>query len=383
VNRSLLVVMFGAFVAQTTEYLPIGLLPQIGHSLGVSDGSVGVLVTGYAWFAALTAVPFTLATNRLDRRTLFLGLLAVIAVANLFAAVSSGYAMLAGVRIVTALTHGVFWSILATFATRLAPEMPASRALAWAFGGISLAVVAGVPLATAIGQLAGWRAAFGFFAVLAAIMLLTGMHLLPSVSGHGHEDGDRGFPHGNAPLFGAALVTAFIIAAHFCSYTYVVPLLTTVVGVPAPRLPLLLLVFGLAGTAGTIIAGWVGRQPSAMALVAAIGIVVSQILMMLVGLRPSVAWLEMALWGGSISSLIVGLQGWVLKLAPDRADAASALYVAAFNIGIGSGAMLGGLSLDVAGYKAVLAVGGAIGAIACVSFSLPQFFARRASTQPN
>jgi MFS transporter, DHA1 family, L-arabinose/isopropyl-beta-D-thiogalactopyranoside export protein len=87
-NCSLLVLMFGAFVAQTTEYLPVGLLPQISHSLGVSDASVGVLVAGYAWIAALTAVPFTLVTNRLDRRALFLGLLAVIVVANLFAAVA-------------------------------------------------------------------------------------------------------------------------------------------------------------------------------------------------------------------------------------------------------------------------------------------------------
>jgi DHA1 family L-arabinose/isopropyl-beta-D-thiogalactopyranoside export protein-like MFS transporter len=99
--------MLGVFVAQTTEYLPIGLLPQIGQSLGVSDGAVGDLVTGYACLAALTAVPFTLATNRFDRRTVFLGLLAIISVANLFAAVSPGYVMLAGMCIVTALTHGV------------------------------------------------------------------------------------------------------------------------------------------------------------------------------------------------------------------------------------------------------------------------------------
>jgi DHA1 family L-arabinose/isopropyl-beta-D-thiogalactopyranoside export protein-like MFS transporter len=152
----------------------------------------------------------------------------------------------------------------------------------------------------------------------------------------------------------------------------VVPLLTAVAGVPEPRLPLLLFLFGLAGTAGTIIAGCSGWRPSVMALVAAIGIVVSQTLMMLAGLRPSFAWLEMILWGGSISALIVGLQGWILELAPRRADAASALYVAAFNIGIGGGAMIGGLSLDVAGYKAVLAAGIVIGVIACARFPLLQ-----------
>jgi predicted MFS family arabinose efflux permease len=97
-NRYLLIVMLGAFVAQTTEYLPIGLLPQIGYSLGVSGAHVGILVTGYAWLAALTAVPFTLATNRLDRRTLFLALLAVIAMANLsYTYVESLLTVVAGV----------------------------------------------------------------------------------------------------------------------------------------------------------------------------------------------------------------------------------------------------------------------------------------------
>src|SRR6476661_1292695 len=116
----LLIVMLGAFVAQTAEYLPIGLLPEISRNLQVSESAVGALLTGYAWLAAATAVPLTLATNRLGRRGLFLGLIGVVSLANILAALSPNYAVLTLMRAVTALTHGVFWSILASFATRTA-----------------------------------------------------------------------------------------------------------------------------------------------------------------------------------------------------------------------------------------------------------------------
>ncbi|RKP49665.1 MFS transporter [Pararobbsia silviterrae] len=379
-NRPLFIVMLGAFAAQTTEYLPIGLLPQVGRGLGVSDSDVGMLVTGYAWLAAVTAIPMTLATKRMNRRTLFLRLLAVIAIANLLAALSHGYAMLAAMRIVTALTHGVFWSVLASFATRLAPEMPPRRALAWAFGGISLAVVAGVPLATAIGQAAGWRMAFGVFGILAACLSLVGARGLPSVASQ-HRDSNSELPRGNAPLYGAALVTALIIAAHFCAYTYIVSLLLNVAVVPDAHVPLFLFVFGMAGAVGTGMSGWLGVKPAAMALTAALCLVGNQALMMLAARVPGVAWLNMIVWGSAISMLIVGLQGWVLELAPHQADSASALYVAAFNTGIGGGAWIGGIALAAGGDRFVLPVGVMLGLIACLCFSLPSIVGRRTSAK--
>ena len=370
--------MLGAFVAQTTEYLPIGMLPHIARSLAVSDSDVGILVTGYAWLAGATAIPLTLATKRVNRRTLFSGLLGVIAMANLLASLSPGYAMLATMRVLTALTHGVFWSILASIAIRLAPDVPPGRALAWAFAGISLAMVVGIPLATEIGQREGWRAAFGVFGILAAIMSLTGKQLMPSIANHELETRGR-IPRGNTPLYAAVLATALIIASHFCSFTYIASLLVSVAGAPQTHVPLLLLAFGASGAVGTLISGWIDAPPAATAFTAAFCIVGSQALMMFSRSLPCVAWLDMILWGSSISVLIVGLQGWTLKLAPHQADSASALYVAAFNAGIGAGAMVGGVSLDTGGDRAILMVGVTLGLIACACFSLPSFFASRTS----
>jgi DHA1 family L-arabinose/isopropyl-beta-D-thiogalactopyranoside export protein-like MFS transporter len=311
----------------------------------------------------------TLATSRLDRRWLFLGLLGVVTLANVFAAVSPNYTALAVMRVITALTHGVFWSILAAFATRVAPKMPTGRALAWAFGGISLAIVAGVPSANAIGQWAGWRVAFGTLAALGLVTIIAGGRWLPSVAADPRTFARASLP-GDTRLYGVVSVTALIVAAHFCGYTYIVPLLDRVIHASKSDIPLLLLLFGSAGALGTAIAGWLGERPIILALFAAIGIVTSQALMALGGDTPSLAWLEMALWGASISVLIIGLQGWVFELVPKQADAGSALYVAAFNLGIGAGAMVGGLVLEAGNERAVLWTGITLGTMACAALAM-------------
>jgi MFS transporter, DHA1 family, L-arabinose/isopropyl-beta-D-thiogalactopyranoside export protein len=177
------------------------------------------------------------------------------------------------------------------------------------------------------------------------------------------------WPRGNARLCGAVIVTGLIVAAHFGGYTYIVLLVCRVAGVPTASVPVLLLLFGGAGAAGTALAGWSGQRPAVLALLAAVGIVSGEALMAVMPPLPLFAWLDMLLWGASISVLIIGLQGWVLELAPEQPDTASALYVAAFNLGIGSGALVGGLILPVAGEQAVLWTGIMLGSAASVALA--------------
>jgi DHA1 family L-arabinose/isopropyl-beta-D-thiogalactopyranoside export protein-like MFS transporter len=365
----LLIVMFAAFVAQTTEYLPIGLIPAIRQDLGVSEAAVGVLVTGYAWIAAATAVPFTLLTGRLDRRTLLLGLIAVITLSNALGAISPGYAMLAATRMLTALTHGVFWSILAALATRLAPEVSHNRALAVVFSGISLAIVLGVPAANFIGQWLGWRSAFLVLACLGLAVLVAGLFALPPMPMREQASPPKlGF--NNRKLGIVAVVTLLSVTAHFCGYTYIVPLLTDVAAITPDNVPWFLLAFGLAGAGGTLLAGWFSGKPSTLALAAIAGVTVSQALMAMTGRQPISSAVEMVIWGGSVSILIVGLQGWVLTVVPDNPDAGSAVYVTAFNGGIGLGAALGGIVLDRAEPAYILLSGAALGWGALIAFAI-------------
>lgn len=369
--HKLLVLMLGAFVAQTTEYLPIGLLPQIAADLGVSEARTGALVTGYAWVAALTAIPFTLATQRVSRRTLFLGLLGIISAANALAAFTTAFPVLVFIRLITALTHGVFWAMIAAYAVRLYPDMPASRATAWALGGISLALVVGVPIATAIGQSLGWRFAFFAYFLLGAATLWLGYKCLPRLDRDFSPRPIQGSIKGSAILYMVALVSMLAVTAHFSGYTYVVPILNGVAHLPEAHHALVLMVFGIAGAIGTWLSGWLSLRPFVMALLATIGISSSQVAILFLNSAEILIWLEMALWGMSVAVLIVGLQSWVIEVAPGRSDIASSLYVAAFNLGIGSGALFGGIALSRAGSEATLITGSILGGLASLIFIIP------------
>ncbi len=374
--QALLILMLGAFVSQTTEYLPIGLLPQISSDLQVSLGATGWLVTGYAWIITLTAIPFTLMTRRIDRRTLFLALLGTITLSNSLALITHSYWLLVLIRVIAALGHGVFWSILAAYAVRITPHMSPGRATAWVFSGISIAIVAGVPLSSAVGQAFGWQSGFGLFGLLGLLTFVAGFFWLPSMKMQ-NEEGKAGLPQNNIALYAAALTTLLIITAHFNGYTYITTLLTEKVHVLPSAQPLMLLAFGIAGAAGTVLAGWLGHQPMRLAVIASAGIVVTQIVM-LPGVAQSVlGWVEMVLWGMSISMLIVGLQSWVIQLAPEQPEAASALYVSTFNIGIGGGALTGGVMLASGGANGLLWLGIALAIIALASFLLPGLLRQR------
>jgi DHA1 family L-arabinose/isopropyl-beta-D-thiogalactopyranoside export protein-like MFS transporter len=360
--------MLAAFVAQTTEYLPIGLLPQISSSLKVLPAQTGLLVTGYAWIAALTAMPFTLATQRLPRRTVFVGLLGVIALANALAALANSFTMLASLRVLTALTHGVFWSMIAPYAVRLVPEMPASRATAWALSGISLALVVGVPCATIIGHWLGWRVAFATYAALGGLTVMLSFRLLLPESNPIPFSAKQGMAEKSIALYTVAIVTLLVVASHFTGYTYIVPILTGIGHIPEGRHALFLLSFGVAGAIGTGLAGRLTINPGLLSLIAAVGVIASQVAMLITGSSELSVLIEMASWGVSIAMLIVGLQSWVIAIMPERAEAASSLYVAAFNLGIGGGALAGGIALACGSIDTVLKTGSLLGSVALLGF---------------
>ncbi|QDJ11588.1 putative sugar efflux transporter (plasmid) [Roseomonas mucosa] len=225
----LFVLALAAFVAQTCEYLPISVMPAIRDNLALSESAVGSLATGYAWIAALTVTPLTMLTITWDRKALFLILLAVIATAGATGAIAPDYGLLAVSRVLMALAHGVFWAMLAVLGIRLAPHIPRARVLATVFAGTSLAGVAGVPLAALIGQIAGWRWAFVIFALVAAALAITGLLALPRTPS-GHTASKPIHFLGSRRLRAVVAATAIVVAGHFCSYTYIVPLLQQAVG---------------------------------------------------------------------------------------------------------------------------------------------------------
>jgi predicted MFS family arabinose efflux permease len=385
-----------AFVYVTAETLPVGLLPQLSVGLHVSDGAVGLLVTAYAGVAGLAALPVTARMGARPRRQVVTGAVALLAVSLFVMAVAPDYAVLLAARLVCALAHGVFWSVLAPVAARLAPPGNAGRATATVFAGNSLALVLGVPLATALGQLTGWRIAMvviGGAAVISAVGLRMTMPPLPPEGAAGDApEGARGDAPEDAaadarpssmapalrsgPLAVLCAVTTLLVIGHFTAYTYIAALVRRDAGLAGLALSAVLFAYGVAGIGGIALTGWLtDRRPRQAAAACALSLTAALLgLTVLAPGSPVATVVAVILWGAAFTALPVCLQAGVLRIAPRFADTASALYVVAFQIGIGGGSLGGALLVD----SGLLGDLPAIGAVLAAAGTIMLLTARRA-----
>jgi predicted MFS family arabinose efflux permease len=386
-NRPALAVLAAsAFCFVTAETLPIGLLPQIAHGLAVDEADVGLLLTSYAVVAGVTTIPLTALTMRARRHVLIAVCMAIFVVSQAAAAFAPTFLILASARLICALAHGIFWSVIGPITARLAPPGQAGRATALVFLGNSLAIVAGVPLGTALGQWLGWRVAIGVVAAAGAICVLLLVRMLPAMDP---------LPHDRETRLGAQLrasvtivrdrkvallcvITAVLVVGHFAAYTYIAPLVRRDAGLEGIGLSALLLGYGAAAlVAGYTVGRFVDRRPgpALMLLIAGVAVAVG-LLAPVLGVLPTV--LATLLWGGAFCAIPVCLASTVLRIAPMARDAASALYVVSFQIGIGGGAFVGErlTSAGHLGTLPVLAAGLAVVALALVATARSVFPAR-------
>ncbi|WP_406690581.1 MFS transporter [Saccharopolyspora sp. ID03-671] len=354
---------FGVFSFVTAELVPVGLLPSIAGGVDVSVGTAGFLVTGFGLLAAVTAAPLTTLCGSIDRKVLMAGLLVFYVLGNVLASVAGSYAVLLLGRLVVALAHGVFWSIAAAIAVRLVPSRHAVRATSIVLSGISLAAVFGVPLDTVLGQHAGWRAAFLAVSAVGLLVLVALMLTMPNLPAQGHGRlGTLFRVLRNGRLRTAVAVTGLVMVGHFLAFTYITPFLETVTGIATGTVAVLLLVFGAAGIVGNFLGGALVNHTVRGALLGALGVMtVVMALLWAFGDFPGAAVTLVLLWGLAYAAIPVGLQTWILRLAKEESDAASSLYVAAFNGAIAVGSLIGGLIVDTpAGPRALVGIATAL-----------------------
>jgi predicted MFS family arabinose efflux permease len=331
------------------ETLPVGLLPQIAEGLNVGESAVGLLLTSYAVVAAVTTIPLTAITMRIPRHRLIAGTVAVFVVSQLAAAAAPSFGALTLARLVCALAHGVFWSVLTPVAARLVPPGRAGRATALVFAGNSLAIVIGVPLGTAVGQLLGWRVAIAAFAAAGALALTALLVVLPALPALPKDLATRTGAQLRAaatiirsrPVAAVCAITVLLVVGHFAAYTYIAPLLRRDGGPEGLGLSALLLGYGVAGLLGNLVVGrLVDRRPGPL-LAGMIAVIVAALTVLAFTPPDPVTALAVLAWGAAFTASPVCLQAAILRVAPDARDAASAVYVVAFQIGIGAGALLG------------------------------------------
>lgn len=340
-----------AFAIGTTEFVIVGLIPTLAQDLGVTIPSAGLLVSLYALGVAIGAPLLTALTGRWPRKKLLLALMALFTTGNVLAYLAPGYESLVAARVLTGLAHGVFFSIGSTIATSLVSKDKEASAIALMFTGLTVALVTGVPLGTWIGQLFGWRATFLIVALLGLIALIGSALLVPNQLKQAKA----------APLRSQLLVlteprlllvyamTAVGYGGTFVAFTYLAPILQQVSGFDAGAISLILLVYGLSVAIGNI---WGGKLADKLGPVKALSIIFAALALVLLtftftAVHPLLAVLTVFIWGGFAFGNVPGLQVYVVQLAgkyrPEAVDVASGLNIAAFNIGIALGAVIGGM----------------------------------------
>ncbi|MFI2739513.1 MFS transporter [Streptomyces sp. NPDC018711] len=363
---AVLAVTLGIFSLMTSELLPVGLLTPIGSALDVSEGTAGLMVTVPGLVAAASAPLVTVATGKIDRRIVLAVLIGIVGLANLASAFTTSFAVVLVARFLIGISVGGFWSLAGGIALRLVPQRHVARATAVIFGGVETASVLGVPTGTFIGDLSGWRTAFGAVGVLGLISLTCMVILMPKVPAERtitFADLPKVFK-GNSGVRAGIALTFLVITGHFLAYTFVRPILQDD-GVADHLIGVLLLTFGIAGICGNFIVGaLVAKRLRQTVMGISVVLTVAMVLLVLVGNTPLTAGAMMALWGLGYGAVPVTFQTWILHAAPDATEAASSLYVSTFNLSIALGALFGGLAVDSLSTTSVLWIGAAMALLA-------------------
>lgn len=353
---ALLALAISAFGIGTTEFVPVGLLSAISGDLGISITLAGLLISGYAMGVAIGAPILTALTSKMNRKSLLMSLMVLFIIGNSVAAMSSSFTFLLAARFITAFSHGIFFSIGSTIAADLVPETKRASAIAFMFTGLTVATVTGVPLGTFIGQIFGWRATFWGVALLGIIGIIASALLIPSdlKQAPASKFSEQLKILNSGKLLLAFSITALGYGGTFVSFTYLTPLLEDVTGFSAKWVSIILLVYGVAVAIGNVFGGKASDKDPLKALfwmftlqAIILGLLTFAAPFKIFGL------IAIFLMGLFAFMNVPGLQILVVNLAekyvPSAVNVASALNIAAFNIGIAIGSFTGGLIVDSIG----------------------------------
>jgi predicted MFS family arabinose efflux permease len=376
-------VAMGTFTIVTSEMLPVGLLTSIAATLGVSEGTAGLMMSAPGLVAAVSAPVLAITTRRLDRRVMLLGLMALLAVANLAGAFAPDYPVMLAARVLTGVSIGGFWAFAAGLGPRLVPEGSVGRATSIILAGVSVASVLGVPAATFISSFAGWRTAFVAMGVLALVLLALLATTLPPLPGGPRAGASEPSPHKapagaseplprkaparasqgrltwlSGPLKVVLVLTVLIVSGHFAAYTYVRPFLEQVSHAGPALVSTALLLYGAAGVAGNFVAGaWATRNPKPVLVALAVLMALSTAALPLIDLPL----IMLVVWGLGYGGVGVTLQLWIMRSG--GGEMGTALYVSAFNVSIALGSFAGGRVVDGVSISAVMWVGAALAVV--------------------
>jgi len=328
--------------------LPASLLTPMATSLGVSEGLIGQSVTATAILAIATSLLIAPLSRRFDRRPLLLTMGAALVVSNLVVAAAPNATVMLGARLVLGMTLGGVWGLSASLALRLVPASSVPRALSIIFGGSTVAAIAAAPLGAFLGEIVGWRAVFVGVAALSAMAVAVQTRLLPSMPPLGGDTHTSLVRVARLPrLLPGMLGVMLFWGGAFSFNTYIRPFLEQVTGVHANGLSLVLLAYGVASFVGTMLAAplmhWRLRSvlpATAAAQATSLGLLYA------LGQSTLAAAALITVWGLFVGMAGVGWSTWVARTYAHHAEAAGGILVAAIQLAMMTGALLGGALID-------------------------------------
>ncbi|HQW53098.1 MAG TPA: MFS transporter [Acinetobacter sp.] len=366
INFPLLALAIGAFAIGTTEFSPMGLLPNIAHDLGVSIPSAGMLVTGYALGAMLGAPIMTLWFGGFARRNALILLMAIFTLGNLITAFAPDYMSLMVARLITSLNHGAFFGIGSVVAATGVPANKQASAVATMFMGLTIANIGGVPLATWVGQNIGWRMSFLAISALGVMTMLALWKALPA--GYIAQK-----PNVRAelkvlvrlPVILALLTTVLGSAAMFTLYTYIAPSLVEFTHASPSFITLMLVLIGIGFSIGNHLGGKFADISIDKTLIGSLVLVIMMMLSFPMLAQSQIgAAIALVIWGAATFALVAPLQMRVMSVAHEASSLASSVNIGAFNLGNALGAVAGAGVLSLGwSYSAVSSIGAVLAAL--------------------
>lgn len=374
-----------AFVFNTSEFMPIGLLTDISDSFGMTPAATGIMITVYAWVVGILSLPLMLATCRMELKRLLLLTLALFALGQAGSGLAVNFPMLMGARILVACAHSIFWSIAAPLATRLVTRTHQPFALSTIATGSSVAMIFGLPLGRVVGLALGWRMTFLVLAVISTLALLYLWRVFPSLTNNSTFS-TRDLPAlvRNPLVSGIFVLSVLFATAYFTTYSYIEPFLGTIAGFAPDAITWTLMVLGVCGFFGSVLfSRFYGRHRFPIFRAGLLGLLVA-----LMCFLPSAAFMPSmiacCMLLGTISTLFnVTMQAELIRnCSLAAAPVAMSIFSGIFNVGIGGGTFIGGRLAAASLLPDIGFVGAAIAACAVLFgllFYLPH--ARRQAKQ--
>lgn len=376
----LVILTVAGFTFNTSELIPIGLLSDIAADFGITEARAGLLITIYAWVVALLSLPLTLYFSRVNFRKLMLWIVAIFFVSHIGSVLAQGYWTLMASRIGVACAHSIFWSIAPPMAVAVTPGKSRATALSAMVAGGGIALVAGLPLGRVLGLVAGWRVTFAALGLLAGLIFI-GLYLtLPSLPQNDASESRKNILKDVLccrPLLMIYIITAVIVTGHYTGYSYIEPFMHRVVHMQEQAITLTLSLFGIAGLLGSyIMSRYFPKYPRRIILSACFGMPVIMLMLLPVSwIHPGLLALLCILWGLAMTLYNIAFQNEIILFSPHNSAVAMSIYSGIFNLGIGSGAFVGGIVCEHGSMENIGYIGGMI-ALSAAIYALFRFIPR-------